>query len=121
MPYYDIYDENDNLISSDVWINDGYYGSSSTGPVEKGFWKTVLLNSMLIISAILFIILPLLFIFLTVPSCDGIWNALLQDSTMVVLWIFSIINIIIQINRKVFVHRLYHSQKEKYILRMFLC
>lgn len=114
MPYYDVYDENDNLIASEVWLNDGNYGDWSSGPIEKGLWKTILLNSVLIISFLLFIILPLIFIFVIVPSSVDIWSSFVEGGALIILWIFSIVNIILQIKRKVFVYKLYNSEEEKY-------
>ena len=60
MGYYDIYDSNDNLIASEVWIDDGSgYDSGPTRPIVVN-WRKALIILMAIVGATNTFVLPLL-------------------------------------------------------------
>ena len=60
MGYYDIYDSNDNLIASEVWIDDGSgYDSGPARPIVVN-WRKALIILMAIVGATNTFVLPLL-------------------------------------------------------------
>ena len=60
MGYYDIYDSNDNLIASEVWIDDGSgYDSGPSRPIVVN-WRKALIILMAIVGATNTFVLPLL-------------------------------------------------------------
>lgn len=114
MGWYDVYDSNDSLIASDVWIDEGYHNWDYKIRDIRDLGRLMYRNIVFIIWCILSIVLPLIFIFLILPKSEKISYAILDGGSLIVLWIFSLINLFIGIKKKIFLHRLYKSNDKKY-------
>ncbi|MBQ2893945.1 MAG: hypothetical protein IJB95_04345 [Clostridia bacterium] len=73
-------------------------------------------NVNFIIWCLVAVIIPLIFFFLIVPSCQTFGSALLDGGAIIVLWVFSVVNVAVHVKHKVFLHKLRHSNDEKFVL-----
>lgn len=98
-----------------VEIHSGGY-TPLTKAEEKSLNMFLTRNINFIIWCLIAVIIPLIFFFLIVPSCQTFGSALLEGGAIIVLWAFSIVNIAVNIKHKVFLHKLRYSKEKKFVL-----
>lgn len=88
MGYYNIYDSNDNLIASDVWIDDGLDGGS-TRPIVIN-WRKLLMIILFFIGTNTTFILPLILYFNRDGFIKGGWILMSLSNMIIGLPVFII-------------------------------